>query len=349
MKFPARKRTCRGVFLMLACAMGLGLGARAQSTPVARDAAQTVDRAAPAGTVEPARAITVPAPSAGSAPAVPAAAPARSRLAALRFGPGDLMQITVFGAPELAQESRVSDAGEVSLALLGNVNVAGLTIDETRRLLESKLKEGGFLRDPHVTVVGKEFVTQGISVLGEVQKPGTYPALSTPRLFDAISAAGGLSPRAGKMVTITHRESPDQPVDVEVSNDLRSRNNPELYPGDTVVVARAGVVYVVGDVTHPAGFVMDNNDHMTVLQAVALAGGTLNTAKLADGRIIRRSPTGVQEIPVNLKQLLSAKASDPDLKAEDILFVPSSAAKRAARRGVESIIQITTGLALMAH
>jgi len=266
----------------------------------------------------------------------------------IRIGGGDLLSIKVFGVPDLDQEQRVSNAGEVYLALIGEVHVSGLTQQQASELIETKLREGEYLRNPHVSVAIKEYATQGVSVLGEVARPGVYPLLGARRLFDVISLAGGLTDRAGKVVTITHRDDPDNPQKVELAADpMKAADaNVAMSPGDTVLVARAGVVYVVGDVAHPSGFTLSNNQQMTVLQAIALAGGTNSTAALGKAKIIRRTPQGVQQIPVPLKSILSAKSDDAPMKAEDVLFVPTSAAKGAARRSAEAILQVTTGLAI---
>jgi polysaccharide biosynthesis/export protein len=301
-------------------------------------------------TVQPLVPITA-APATESQPAPtnsqkPAQLPAQ--LKDIPIGAGDLLEIRVFGVQDLSQDVRVSSTGDVNIPLTGPIHVADLTQTQAEDLIEEKLRDGGFLKDPQVTIFTKEYATQGVSVLGEVGRPGVYPLLGSRRLFDVISMAGGLSNRAGKNVVITHRDTPDQPTKIELSNDpdKASATNVPISPGDTVSVSRAGVVYVVGDVGRPAGFVMDNNDKLTVLQAIALAGGPNGTASLNNSKIIRKTPTGVQEIPMPLKKILSAKASDIPLQPDDVVFVPQSATKGVARRGAESILQITTGLAI---
>lgn len=263
------------------------------------------------------------------------------------IGAGDLLEVRVFGVQDLTQEVRVSSGGDITVPLVGTVHVADLSQQQAEDLLAIKFREGGFLKDPHVSVFTKEYATQGVSVLGEVTKPGVYPLLGARRLFDVISMAGGLTDKAGKLVTIAHRDNPDNIV-VELSKDPAKTNSGNLAvaPGDTVMVSKAGIVYVVGDVSRPAGFIMDNNERLTVLQAIALAGGTNATASLDSSKIIRRTPNGIQEIPMSLKKILGAKADDVPLEPEDVLFVPRSAAKGAARRSAEAILQVTTGIAI---
>lgn len=276
--------------------------------------------------------------------------PSDADRSALKIGVGDLLEMKVFGVPDLTDEVRIATDGNISLPLVGSVHVDGLTIDEAQRSIEAKLKDGGFVRDPHVTLSVKEFVTQGISVMGEVVKPGVYPLLGARRLFDALSAAGGTTQKAGKVVSITRREKPSEPILVALSADptIASQSNVDVFPGDTIVVSKAGIVYVVGEVGRPSGFVMENNESLTVLQAIALAQGLGKNAALNDARIIRKTAEGRKEIPVALKNILQSKSGYPDIpmQAEDILFVPVSAGKSAARRTMEAIIQISTGVAI---
>ncbi len=268
---------------------------------------------------------------------------------ALRLGPGDLLNISVYGVPDLTQDVRISSGGEISLALIGTVHVGDLTPDQARDLIETRLRDGGFIRNPYVSVLVKEFATQGISVMGEVTKPGIYPLLGSRRLYDAISAAGGLTPKAGQIVTIARRNDPQHPTTINFGGDpaVSAGSNVPVYAGDTIVMSKAGLVYVVGDVEMPGGFVMDNNEKISVLQAVALARGAKHTAAMDRAKIIRKRPDGtLQEIPIPLDKILAAKSPDVPLVNDDIVFVPGSAAKSAARKTLDSIVQVATGVAI---
>lgn len=275
----------------------------------------------------------------GSA-AAPATKPANT------IGGGDLVEVSVFGAPEYKYDIRVASDGNIVLPLAGAVKVAGLSVDAAESAIARHLQESGTFNDPQVTVFQKEYATQGISVMGEVQKPGIYPLFGERRLLDAISAAGGRSASAGSVVSITHRDQPDAPELVTLSSDAsHPSNNPPVLPGDTIVVSRAGVVYVVGDVREPSGIVMENPS-LTVLQALAMAHGANSTAKLSQARIIRKNTGEPQQIAIRLDRMLAAKQPDQVLTAGDIIFVPSSAAKSATRRGLEAVIQAATGMAI---
>jgi polysaccharide export outer membrane protein len=203
--------------------------------------------------------------------------------------------------------------------------------------------DGGFMKTPHVTINVAEYATHGASLLGEVQRPGIYPVLGARRLFDIISAAGGFTPTAGRNVTITHRNAPDKPVVVTFINspDKATESNVRVFPGDTILVAKAPSVYVVGEVGHPNEILM-HNDGLTVLKALAISGGPTRTAKLDQAKLIRRVAGGTpQEIPIPLKQILTAKASDVAMEPEDILFVPGRNVT-----AIQTILGLATGMAM---
>lgn len=259
----------------------------------------------------------------------------------LQLGVGDLVELTVYDVPELTTKTRISSTGDILCPLIGPTHVAGLTVEEATQLIQKRL--GNFLKDPYVSLFVSEYAAQGASVLGEVTKPGVYPVLGEQHLFDLISASGGLTERSGHSITITHRSDPDHPVVLPVSRNLSDNpeSNVRVFPRDTIVVRKADIVYVVGDVGRPSGLLMDASG-LTVLQAVALAGGTTKTAKLSGAKILHKGPTGMTETPVQLKKILQAKAPDLPLQANDILVVPSSAGKILAGRTLEAAIQVAT-------
>jgi len=285
-----------------------------------------------------------------SVAAKPAATPIAGGDSNVHLGVGDLVELSVYDVPELSTRTRVSSTGDLYLPLVDYVHVGGLTIEDAERVIERRLDQGGFVRNPHVQLFVADYASDGVSVLGEVAKPGVYPVLGEQTLFNVISAAGGLSDRAGKSMTVTHRAQPDKPVSVPVSHNLEDHpeSNVPVYAGDTIMVRRADVIYVVGEVSRPSGFLMDNNGRLSVLQAVALAGGTTTNAKMSGARIIRKGTLGVTEIPVPLKKLLEAKASDVQLEADDILFVPTSAKKIVSGRTAEAALQMATAASIIA-
>jgi len=286
------------------------------------------------------------------APANETATPQSPHLLAnsnVKLGIGDLIEISVFGVPDLSTKARISGSGDVYLPLIDYVHVAALTTDEAQELIQKRLEDGGFVRGPHVSIFVNESASQAITLVGEVNRPGAYPAIGDRRLFDLISAAGGLTDKAGRNVTIERRGDPGQKIELQLSSNLTedTQENVDIFPGDTIIVSRAGIVYVVGDVAHPSGFRMEDNG-LTVLKALALVGGGTRTSSLGKTRILRQTPNGTQEIPVNLKKILYAKAPDMALVKGDVLFVPGSAAKTAAYRGAEAALAMSTTLAVVA-
>src|SRR5208282_1220585 len=267
----------------------------------------------------------------------------------VKLGIGDLVDISVFGVPDLSTKTRISGSGDVYLPLIDYVHVADLTTDEAQELIQKRLEDGGFVRGPHVAIFVDESASQAITMVGEVSRPGPYPAIGERRLFDLISAAGGLTDKAGRNVTIEHRGDPGQRVDLQLSSNLAedTQNNVDVFPGDTIIVSRAGIVYVVGDVNRPSGFLIEDNA-LSVLKALALAGGSTRTSALGKARILRQTPSGVEEIPINLKKVLYAKAPDVPLVKGDILFIPGSSAKAAAYRTADAAMSLSTSVAIVA-
>lgn len=267
----------------------------------------------------------------------------------VHLGSGDLLDVSVYNVPELATKTRIGSNGDVYLPLVDYVHVAGLTIDEAQEVIEKRLADGGFVNSPHVTIFVNEYASQNATILGEVLKPGQYTVLGQPRLFDIISTAGGFTERAARRVTITHRVTDDKPVSLQLARNVNDdpSKNIEIHAGDTIVVQRADVVYVVGDVGRPSGFVMDS-DNLTVLKAIALAGGANRTAKLSNTRIIRKGPQGMQETRVELNKMLRAKAPDITMQPEDILFVPTNGGKIAAGHIAQAALQAATAVSVVA-
>ncbi|HEX4424608.1 MAG TPA: polysaccharide biosynthesis/export family protein, partial [Terriglobales bacterium] len=118
----------------------------------------------------------------------------------LRLGTGDLVEVSVYNVPELSTKARVSGAGDIYLPLIDYVRVGGLSADQAQALIQQRLSDGGFVKNPHVSVFVQEYASQGASVLGEVARPGVYPVLGQQRLFDVISAAGGFTEKAGQSI-----------------------------------------------------------------------------------------------------------------------------------------------------
>jgi polysaccharide export outer membrane protein len=264
----------------------------------------------------------------------------------VKLSPGDLIEVGVFDSPELATRARVNSNGEITFPLLGRVHVGGTTPEQTQETIEKQLAEKDFVKSPQVAVFVVEYANQGVSVLGEVNKPGVYPVMGSHQLFDFISAAGGFTARAGRLITIA-RPGVAQPDLVRLGHDPSfTAGNPDVQAGDTIYVGQAGLVYVAGDVGRPGGFVMDSSETLTVLQALALAGGVKPTASLASARLVRTTDQGREELPLDLKKIVAFQEKDPTLQDQDIVYVPNSAAKTGFRRVMEAALQAAVGVAI---
>jgi polysaccharide biosynthesis/export protein len=260
----------------------------------------------------------------------------------LVIGPGDVLSIQVFDTPELSMDaSRVSQGGQVTLPVLGIVNVAGLSAIQAGQRIESELRARGIMIDPHVTVSVVEYATQGATMLGAVKAPGVYPTFGGRRLLDMIALAGGLDLTAGKLVSIAHRSDPLHPVLITLvpnAQALGDQENPIILPGDTVVVGHAGIIYVLGAVTKPGGYLIDNNEHVFLMQALSLAGGWDKAAALSKARLIRKVPEGHKELILDLKRVLNGQQADVKVENGDILYVPISIGKTLAYEGMQAAI-----------
>ena len=307
-----------------------------------------------------------------------------------RIGSDDLLNITVFEAPEMNTTVRVSTGGDISLQLLGPIHAAGMTPSELETVLQGLLRRT-YMKNPHVGVFVQELQSHPVTVLGAVKMPGVFQIRGTKTLLEVLSMAQGLAEDAGDTVSITHDAGQMDPGNIN-EPDLRQSNTSEtpgshplpvkndgapiqaqdrnpgiqnvnlkkllessdpafnvrIRPGDVIKVSQAGIVYVVGEVNKPGGFVLLNNESISVLQAIALAQGTTHTSAISQARIIRMDPvSGKQiEIPMNLGKIFSGKRPDAMLQPKDIVFVPNSAAKSVMYRGSAAAIQTAAGVAI---
>ena len=297
-----------------------------------------------------------------------------------RIGPEDLIDVAVFQVPEMSGTVRVSAGGEISLPLLGVAKVAGLTPGGLELLLQDTLRLT-YLNDPHVGVFIREMHSHPVSVFGAVNRPGVFQVSGTKTLLEILSLSEGLSQDAGDTVLIMRGSSapggaeasnapagatgaewqeagasslPGPPTDAGTTKvnlkDLLESGNPRynvlVYPLDTVTVTRAGIVYVIGDVNRPGGFVLKTNENISVLQALALAEGLMSTSKKSAARIIRTDKASGQraEIAVDLGKILGGKATDPILQPNDVLFVPKSTARDVMNRATQTAISTLSGI-----
>ena len=281
-------------------------------------------------------------PLARAQPASPMPAP---------IAPGDFLDVSEVHTPEFHSAVRVSPSGTVTLPMIHEVQVGGMDEQTAAHAIEAALVAQGMLLHPQVSVLVTSYAGQDVSVLGEVVRPGVYPYTLHHRLLDLISAASGLAPNAGRLVNVFHRDDAQTPHPVVLDpsgTDTEADHNPELAPGDTVQVSRAGLVYVVGDVQRPGGFAVDPAQGLTVVQALSLAWGPTQNAAMSKAILIREQKGGRILTSLNLKRMLHGQEPDQLVRDRDILFVPDSAAKNLWNRTVESAIQSAIGVTIYA-
>lgn len=269
----------------------------------------------------------------------------------LPIGPGDVLDVSEFHTPEFHTVARVSQEGSVKLPLVDEVRVAGMDEPAAAAAIAEELLARGMLNHPQVFVLVTAYAGQDVTVLGEVARPGVYAYGVHHHLLDLLSAASGVTAYAGNVVTVYHRQDPGTPHPVVLDPegaDPGAEHNPELAPGDTVQVSRAGLVYVVGDVIRPGGFVLDPAHELTVLKALSLAWGPTPNAALGSAILIHEQSSGRIVTSLNLKRMLRGKDPDEPVHAHDILFVPDSTAKNLFNRSVESAIQSAAGVSIYA-
>jgi polysaccharide export outer membrane protein len=264
------------------------------------------------------------------------------------IGPGDSLDISEYHTPEFHSVVRVSPAGTVTLPMVKEVQVGGLDEQAAAHAVEGALVARGMLLHPQVSVMVIAYTGQDVSLLGEVARPGVYPYTLHHRLLDLISAASGLAPNAGRLVNIFHRDDLKTPHPVVLDpsgTDTEADHNPELSPGDTVQVSRAGLVYVIGDVVRPGGFPVDPAQGLTVVQALSLAWGQSQNAA-SRALLIREQKGGRTLTTLNLKRMIHGQEPDQPVHDRDILFVPDSMAKNLWNKSLEAAIQSTIGVTI---
>lgn len=267
----------------------------------------------------------------------------------LLLSPGDLIHILVFDVPQLEQHARIADSGKCTLALIGEVGVSGLTPTEAAQRISGMLARGGYMRQAQVSVVVEQYASADIAVSGQVQHPGTYMVTTPRNLLDVLSMAGGMTAAADIHITVKRRGGQREIVYADIPNDADAAllNAVLVYPGDLVIVPKAGIVYVLGDVAHPGGYVMSDDAQLSVLQVIAMANGTTKTAAENHARLVRQTAVGPIDLPISLKAMEKGSQADIALQPEDVLYIPYSTAKNIML-GASAILSSTGGAAIYA-
>ena len=256
--------------------------------------------------------------------------------AKLTLAPGFLLSLNVLDDPDLVGTFRIDQQGDLSLPILGTMHVAGETVSEARLQIQNVLLKNQILNNPQVNLTVLEYTVPEVTIMGEVASPGRYPLLVPRSLVDVLAFAGGATLTAGNQVQITRGSCRAEPILVDYSRatDPHAVNKVMVDPGDIVLVKQAGIVYVLGAVNRPGGYVMQEEGTLNVLQAISLANGTAITANTGTIHLLRRNDEGaVVDIPLSYKKLVRGKSADVQLHARDVVYVPTDKLKAIFSNG----------------
>ncbi len=312
-------------------------------------------------------AAATPNPSPAAVPSALATSAAPADQGAYVLGVGDALTVRVFGADDFGEKPvTVEPDGTAALPLVGPVPASGLSVRQFEASLAGLYKR--YFKDPEVTVAVTDYRSEPVTILGAVNNPNVIELRGPTRLMQAISLAGGLRADAGSRIVVTR---PPAPAPGGASNGNRDAHflskevdlgkiidgtdpaaNVLVQKDDVITVPKAKLVYVVGSVNKPGGYVLDGHANtLSVLRVLALAGGVSSTASTKKARLLSDAPGGDGdqthvEATINLDKILASKSPDVSLHADDILFVPSSTGKKVGLRALEAAANAGTGLAI---
>jgi polysaccharide export outer membrane protein len=260
------------------------------------------------------------APASAQVVAAAADAAAKPEPDLYRIGPGDTVRIAVYQSPDLTLETRVSETGIISYPLIGAIRLSGLTVNEAEAALANALKKGDFIKNPQVSVMVTQVRANQVNVLGQVGKPGRIPLdLAGMHLTDVLALAGGITAAAGSDTVVVTGVRNGQPFrrEVDLPRVFAPNGRGEdivILPGDAIWVDRYPTIYMYGEVQRPGQLRLERG--MTVMQALATAGGLTQRGTQRGLRVSRRAPNGqVQSLEPSL---------DDTLQSGDVVFVRES-------------------------
>jgi len=247
------------------------------------------------------------------------------------IGPKDLLTISVLEAPELNITTRVSEAGNITVPLLGIVKVDGLTRDLAEAKIASLLAKS-YIKNPNVTIYIKEYKSRNVSVIGAVNSPGSYEVVGKKFLLEMLGAAGWVSDRATGDIDIVRRSSPDKPEQLtinllELTENVVDGKNPEINAGDIIIVHAFKYcdIYIFGQVNQPGLITMKQDKDLTLMRVIVKAGGFSDRARKGSVTVKRVEKNGEEIIiKVSVRDILKGKDTDFKLQPNDIVYVPES-------------------------
>jgi polysaccharide export outer membrane protein len=232
-----------------------------------------------------------------------------------RLGAGDLLKIVVFDHDELSVDARISQTGNITFPLVGQVPVAGLSTRDAELLLAQHLMDGGFVKQPQVSVLVSEYQSQKVSVMGQVTKAGQYPLDASKKVLDVLAMAGGvLNDTAADDATLVRADGNRVTIDLQKLFDGDPTMNLSVHDGDTVFVRHAPQFYIYGEVQHPGEYRLARNT--TISQAISIGGG-LTPRGTQRGAIIKR-------MDVQGKERKYSVGDEDVLQPNDVLLIKAS-------------------------
>ena len=255
----------------------------------------------------------------------------------LVLAPGSLLHIEVYGVSEMSIELRVDAEGNVAIPLLGAVHIAGDTVAQAQNAIAKDFSDREVFKDPQVTLTVLQFPASSVSVTGEVQTPGKMQLLAPTALGEVLAMAGGETNAAGNDIEVQHHasggETRSQHIDFTPGSDPGILHQTVIEPGDSVFVHRAGVVYVLGAVNRPGGYLMVNGGALNVVQAVSLAGGETLEHSTRWAIVVRKQGDSYAQVKVSLDKMEKGLEKPAPLQMNDALYIPVSRWKSAMVSG----------------
>lgn len=248
----------------------------------------------------------------------------------LELAPGFLVGLNVLDDSDFTGQYRIDEKGDIAVPVLGVVHVGGEKVAEARDQIRKLLLDEQILKDPQVALTILEYTPPSVTIIGEVTAPGKYPLLVPGNIVDVLALAGGPTALAGNQVQISSGVADAKPILVHYSKSSDPKEFAEVlvHPGDIVQVKRAGIVYILGAVNRPGGYVMQEDGTLNVLQAISLASGTSVVASTKTIHLFRKNSDGTQvSIALAYKEITQGKRGDIQLHPTDILVVPTSGVK----------------------
>ncbi|GAC1417628.1 MAG: hypothetical protein NVSMB62_08490 [Acidobacteriaceae bacterium] len=260
-----------------------------------------------------------------------------------QLGPGDLINVRLFGAADYTATVRVDSDGNVELPYVGSVPLRGLTIHSAQQMIADRLRTGGFYLNPEIAIQVIESLNSSVTIAGDVK--ASVPITGARRLIDVLSAAGGLPASASHTVRIVRPGNPPKTMIVNLGADLTNSEAADMlvYPRDIIQVSRSGVIFILGAFKIQGSLPLDQSMPLTLMQVAALSGGVGYEAKYQDLRLIRTFGTERRVVNIDIKKVLNGKAADPILQANDIVYLPTNQLKAAAKSlGVGGVIGVVS-------